>query len=229
MPLKPSEVTGQVIFTRKLSTTADNPFPVKAIKVEQTVENVARLTSTSEIWASIAQGYRRQGVPSKVPSHAQFAADAAWYGARCAVPTSECDTIVLTDGLYRQSLIQAVAVYTVDKAKGDIILFTVSPEYQPEVPDHDMPKGVGSTLLDAVKMDMQSRGVLTVEVSPLDRYAEAWWKNKGFASVNGSWQAAIGSIVSRDVTPDEAYAAKRPLLFKIARPQHLHFYRALCV
>jgi len=224
---KPSEVTGQVILVRSLTTTAGNTFPVKAIKVEQTSENVKRLTSTSELWDSIAQSYRRQGVPPKVPSHAQFAADALWYGARCAVPESECDTIVLTDGLYRQSLIQAVAVYTVDKTKGDIILFSVSPEYQPEVPDHDMPRGLGSTLLDAVKLDMQRRGVQTVEVSPLDRYAEAWWKKKGFAPTDGAWQASIGSIVSGDISPDEAYAAKRPVLFKIARPRDLLYYKSL--
>lgn len=221
---KPSEVTGTVIFARNLSTTAGDLFPVKAIKVEQTPENVNRLVSTSQIWDVTAQSYRRPDLPTKVPHHAQFASDTAWYGAHCAVPGSECDTIVLTDGLYRQSLIQAIAVYTVDKTKGDIILFTVSPENQPEAPDHySKPLGLGSALLDAVKIDMQGRGAQTVTVSPLDRYAQEWWKRKGFDPI--TWTANLASIFSGDITPDEPYAGKISLLMKISKPRDLFLYK----
>lgn len=220
---RPADITGQLILTRQLTTVGGQPFSVKAIKVDQTPENVARLTSVSEHWDEIAEGYRRQGIARKVPGHAQFAADTAWYGARCVIPASECDTLVLINTLGHNTQIEGIAVYTVEPPRGDIILFTVSPLHQPETPDHSHPKGLGSTLLDALKIDMQRRSVQTIELSPLDRYAEAWWRSKGFAPTDGVWRANISDIVSGDF-PGEPYAAKKPVLLKIARPRDLGLY-----
>ena len=232
MPFKPSEVTGQLILTRNLTTIQGNRFSVRAIKIDQTIENTRRLVSASEHWQQIADSYRQPGVPSKVPGHAQFAAESAWYGANWAVPGSECNTIVLADGLDRSNLIEAVVVYTVEPPKGDIILFTVSPEHQPGVPDsnRDHPRGLGSVLLDAVKMDMQKLGVQTIEISPLDRHAEDWWRSKGFGPSNGIWTGRLESLTYIE-NDGCSCAGQRPLLIRIAKPTRMQaaFYRSAIV
>lgn len=178
-----ASLTGIHEITRDAVDVNNNPVPIRAIKVHMNKENLSVLLQLSRDWEKQARELSiRTG---------SFAADTAWYGAKCTTRTITCSVMAAM----RDSQVEGLAVYEVTDGLGKIDLFTTAPKNQPDSRSPDKIKGVGRILLDAVRNDMRRLGAREIILSPLNREAADWWQSQGFTRFDSGMRIDISQLV----------------------------------
>lgn len=207
-------IQGNTVSTRNVSSTTGRPVAIHVVIPTSSPDNIKALAATVREWQQLAGSYEQQGLASKVPGHAHFAADTLFLAAK--EMTTKPENVLLA---MSNSTIEGASVYHVKGDEGHISVFTTSPRNQPEVPGERI-RGVGSALLDATRDQMKNRGAQHVTLRPLDPHADRFWRRKGFNTALPGQQlsANVAAISCHEDDDGELEAADLEEIYKVRIP-----------
>ncbi len=176
--------TGEDVAFRVLERTGGQLVPMAVTAPSATPANVRLLRQTSHVW--LRQARSIQGSEPEAARHAYFASDVAFLAAadlgqpNLYVLVAQDEPGVAADA--PGGTLHGITIYR--WGQDDVWHLdyqTTRPHDQPNWPDTDKVKGVGTLLLQAAAKEMAKNNCTTVELETLDESAERFWRARGFS------------------------------------------------
>jgi ribosomal protein S18 acetylase RimI-like enzyme len=148
---------------------------------DNTVSNIKEIANQQDKWEKVATGYRTQYESGKlsreIASRAVFAADVLWQAGNMVSQGEPGVWLAISD-----SDIVGVIIHT-HKPGGEIYInyAAIAPQFHSGSPNGDKPKGIGTTMLEAIRREAQEQSAPKLTLNARDEKALAFWQSHGFS------------------------------------------------
>lgn len=175
-------ITGQEMLSTSISTRSGRVIPLRVIMPDNTPSNIKELARQQDRWEQVAVGYRTQyesgKLPREIASRAVFAADVLWQAANL-IGQGEPGIWIAMSG----DDVIGVIIHS-HKPNGEIYInyAAIAPQFHVGVPNGDKPKGIGTSMLEAIRREAQSQNAPKLTLNARDEKALAFWQSHGFSN-----------------------------------------------
>jgi len=172
-------ISGRVLRVRQLRTARGRPLLLRVLRPDASRASKDALLEAEKRWTAQAKAATASSRASR--ERALFAADVAYIAAHTLREAAKREAThhVLVAVDQWGDLLGAVVFHFAGRA-WHLDLQAVRPQDQPGWPNPDQVRGIGSEMLGEAVAQMNRQVCARVELEPLDKAAERFWKRRGF-------------------------------------------------